>query len=130
MPIDPNAQAAHELAVKTVGQSVTFGRQSGLAPHVTVTSATVTAIVRDFVVDTTTTAASGYAASQVGSITEGDRQLIVMAQDLAAAGFPLPLQKGDTATIAATGEVLTIVRVDAAKRFMAGCIEAFGSGVQ
>ena len=57
-------------------------------------------------------------------------QILVMAADLAAAGFPLPLQKGDRVVLQAAdetppaGEVLVLTRVDAQKRKLAGCIEA------
>ncbi len=130
--VDVSAQAAYAEAMSVVGQTVTFQRLVGVAPNVTISptgGAVVTCVVRDYMVDTTETSESGYSASSMGSITQGDRQLLVMSQDLANAGFPLPLQKGDQAIIAATGEVLVITRVDGAKRIMAGCIEAFGTGV-
>ena len=129
---DISAQAAYIEAMSVVGQAVTFQRLVGVAPNVTISptgGAAVTCVVRDYIVDTTETAESGYSASSMGSITQGDRQILVMSADLSSAGFPLPLAKGDQAVIAATGEVLVITRVDAAKRIMAGCIEAFGTGV-
>lgn len=130
--VDISAQAAYVEAMGIVGQTVTFQRLSGVAPNVTVLptgGAAVTCVVRDYIVNTTASAQAGYSASSIGAISQGDRQLLVMASDLTGAGFPLPLQKGDQAVIAATGEILVITRVDAAKRIMAGCIEAFGTGV-
>ena len=67
--------------------------------------ATVFATVRNYQPDTTAEAATGYSASRVGAISEGDRLLIVMARNLAAADFPLPLQKGDRVVLQASDEL-------------------------
>jgi hypothetical protein len=105
---------------------VTFQRVTGLAPNVTIVSATVTAIVRNYQPDGVAESQTGYSGSQVGAITLGDRQILVMASDLAAQNFPLPLKKGDNALVADTGEKLKITRVDMTKRAIAACIEAYG----
>ena len=135
---DASAQALTKAAILYCGQQVTFQRLVGQPPSVTVTpsgGATVFANVRTYQPDTTAQAATGYSASRVGTITEGDRLLIVMACDLAAAGFPLPLQKGDRVVLQAgdelppAGETLTVTRVDAQKRSFAGAIEVAAVGV-
>lgn len=130
--VDAAATAFTRAGVYRVGQPVTFQRQIGQAPNAVTTpagGAQVTAVVRNYQPDTTAEAASGYSASQIGNITEGDRQIIVMKDDLTAAGFPLPVQKGDQVIIAETGELLSVTRVDPAKRFMANCIELYAIGV-
>lgn len=136
--VDSSAQALYEQAIASTGQPVTFQRLVGQPPSVTISppgGATVTAVVRNYAPDATQEAASGYSASQVGNLTEGDRQILVMAADLDAQGFPLPLQKGDRVVLQAAdetppaGEVLVLTRVDAQKRKLAGCIEAAGVGV-
>ena len=132
MPLSTVAQSATRAAIALAGQPVTFQRVTGVAPNATLTpanGASVTAVVRDYVLDTTADAQAGYSASQPGAITQGDRLFIVMAADLAAAGFPVPVQKGDQILIAASGELLSVVRVDAGKRYLAGAVEIFAAGV-
>ena len=135
---DASAQSLTKAAIQYCGQQVTFQRLVGQPPSVTVTptdGATVFATVRNYQPDTTAEAATGYSASRVGAISEGDRLLIVMACDLAAADFPLPLQKGDRVVLQASdelppaGETLTVTRVDAQKRAFAGAIEVAAIGV-
>jgi hypothetical protein len=130
---DASAQALTKAAILYCGQPVTFQRLVGQPPSVTLSpsgGATVSAVVRNYLPDTTAQAASGYSASEVGAVTEGDRQLIVMAADLAAAGFPLPVQKGDQVVLSGTtGELLVVTRADAQKRYFAGAIEVVAIGV-
>ena len=112
--------------VRAAGNAqVTFQRVTGAAPNVTIQSATVCALVRNYLPDGGAASQQGYAASQLGAVTVGERSFLVMASDLAAAGFPLPLQKGDNLLPADTGEKLTLTRVDAYKRAIAGAIEGF-----
>ena len=91
----------------------------------TTASATVTALIKGYLPDTTAAAQAGYGASQPGAITLGERMFLVMAGDLANAGFPLPLKKGDKLISADTGEKLTLTRADPYKRSIAGAIEGF-----
>lgn len=124
--------AAYITALAIAGQPVTFQRLVGQAPNVTLSpanGATVTAVVKQYTPDTTQNSATGYSASQIGSVTVGDRTILVLASALADAGFPLPVKKGDQAVIVSTGETLSVVAVDAAKRFAAGCIELRAMGV-
>ena len=130
---DTSAQALTKAALLYCGQPVTFQRPVGQPPSVTLSpvgGATVEAVVRGFNPDTTAEAASGYSASELGAITEGERLLIVMAADLAAAGFSLPVQKGDQVVLnGTTGELLVVTRADAQKRYFAGAIEVVAVGV-
>jgi hypothetical protein len=130
---DASAQALTKAAILYCGQPVTFQRLVGQPPSVTLSpsgGATVSAVVRNYLPDTTAEAASGYSASELGAITEGERLLIVMAADLAAAGFSLPVQKGDQVVLSGTtGELLVVTRADAQKRYFAGAIEVVAVGV-
>ncbi|MFT4098623.1 MAG: hypothetical protein QM651_16010 [Rhodoblastus sp.] len=130
MQVDPTIQEATRRAIYRAsgGLQVTFTRQTGIAPAATFVAATVTALVRDYRIDTQEIAQEGFKPTSPGAITQGDREILVMADDLATAGFPLPLLKGDN-IVAETGERMNIVSVDARKRTIAGCIEIKASGV-
>ena len=125
---DPGAHALFATGIRTLGVPVTFQRLIGAAPNVTTISANVTAIIRTAVPDTTTVAETGLGASSPDAITQEDRQVLVMAGDLTAAGFPLPLVKTDRLTVIATGDTFEITRVDSYKRAISGAIEAFAAG--
>lgn len=129
--VDFAVNAAYNRAFARLGVAVpvTFTRNVGVAPNVTPATATVMAVVRDYLPDTESVARTGSTATKVGAITQGDRILIVMATDLANASFPLPLKKNDKATIVATGEELNIIAVDGTKRIAGGAIEVKASGV-
>jgi hypothetical protein len=127
--VDPSAAAFTAAGIYRAGVPVTIQRASGVAPNVTVISAAITAIVRNVTPDTTEVAQNGVGASEPGSISQDDRLLIVMAQDLAAAAFPLPVVKGDLVTLSDSTEILNVARVDPYKRAMAGAIELTVTGV-
>jgi hypothetical protein len=127
--IDGSAEAFTRLGIQLVGIPVRFERVTGYAPNVVITSATVTAKVMKYALDTVTVSETGYTASKPGAIRQGDREVLVMAADLAAEGFPLPVLKSDRIVLA-TGDTLLIIAVDANKRAMAGCIEIDAAGVQ
>lgn len=91
--------------------------------------ATVRAIVRNVTADRAAASATGYGANRPGGLSQDDRQIIVMADDLAAQNFPLPLQKGDIVLVKDTGDRLTLTRIDSTRRALAGAIEATGTGV-
>jgi hypothetical protein len=128
--IDPSAEAFTRMGIMLVGVTVRFERVAGFAPNATTISATVTAKVMKYALDTVTVAETGYPASKPGAIRQGDREVIVMAADLAAQGFPLPVLKSDRVVIDETGDTLSIIAVDAHKRAFAGCIEIDAAGVQ
>src|SRR6478735_7637960 len=127
--IDPSAEAFTRMGVMLVGITVRFERVTGFAPNATTISATVTAKVMKYALDTVTVSETGYPASKPGAIRQGDREVIVMAADLAAQGFPLPVLKSDRIVIDKTGDTLNIIAVDAHKRAFAGCIEIDAAGV-
>lgn len=131
--IDPSLQARTAAAIYARGETVTFSRWIGAPPSRTQSpagGATVTAMVATYRADTIAARSAGYSASNVGAITEGDRFLIVMSADLEAAGFALPVQKGDQVELSLTGETLTVSRSDAHKRQIAGAIEIWAVGAQ
>jgi len=132
--INPHLQASHRAMILRAsgGLQVTFQRVTGVAPSATVSpvgGATVTAIVRGYNPDGMASREAGYSAGNVGAITQGDRQILVMADELTAAGFTLPMQKNDQVIVSSTSELLTVTRVDMTKRAVAGCIEAYAVGV-
>ena len=129
--VDNSIVAAYLNAFALVGEPVTFFRPTGVAPNIVLSpsgGATVTAVVRKYTPDATQTGQGGYGASQVGAVTLGDRIIFAMATDLSAAGYPLPMQKGDQATLISTGETLIVTKVDASNRNIAGCIELAAAG--
>lgn len=126
---DPSATAFTRQGILLVGVPVTFERVQGFAPNVVIISASVVAKVMKYSLDTVTVAETGYSASKPGAIRQGDREVLVMADDLSAAGFPLPVLKSDRIVLP-TGDVLNIISVDANKRAMAACIEIDAAGVQ
>ena len=129
MTADPNIVAAYRrgLARAAGRQQVTFMRPTGVAPNKAFFSATVIAVVQDYAPDSTSEAETDVSGRKLGAITQGDRTLIVMADDLAAQNFPLPLVKNDKVELA-SGDQLNVVSVDAYKRQAAGAIEVKASG--
>jgi hypothetical protein len=127
--IIPSAVAATRHAIELRGARVTFTRVTGFAPNTSSFSASVLAIVQNYVADSGVVARTGDSASSPGAITQGDRQVLVMTEDLKRLRFPLPLTKNDKITLSSTGEQLNIVSVDAGKRAIAGCIECSAAGV-
>lgn len=131
MTANPAIVAAYERALAKRGTQIVVTRVTGFAPNPTATfSAAVVAMVVDYTPDTVEPLQMGYPASKPGGITEGDRLVILMATDLEAARFPLPLRKNDRITIVESGDELSIVDVDAYKRAVGGAIEAKAAGVQ
>ena len=126
---DFGAQAAHAVAVATAGVAVVYARNTGLAPNVVTTSADINAIVRMMQPDSSSPAQDGLSASAPGQVNQDQRLLIVMAADLAAAGITLPTLRGDTITIPATGETLSVTRADPYKRAFAGAVEIQASAI-
>jgi hypothetical protein len=125
---DSNAVQAYRRAIDRRGESVTFQRitgQAGQGAGVTVLpaggGATVQAIVMNYQVQPDV-----MPVDPEGGVTLGDRQIIVLAADLLAAGFPLPLRKNDKAIV--QGETLNIETLDPSKRGIAGAIEVHAKG--
>jgi hypothetical protein len=74
-------------------------------------------------------AQAGLGASTPGAVPQDDRLVIVMADDLAAAAFPLPVAKGDLIVLSLSAEQLMVTRVDPYKRAFAGAIELTAAGI-
>lgn len=127
---DPNIVAGYRRAISIAGIPVQFQRINGQAPYTASIFANVTAVVREYSPDGGEASRTGFGSSHVGAITQGDRMVIVLEDDLNAQRFPLPLKKSDKVIIVSTGQVLTITEVDAFKRAVAGAIELKASGVQ
>ena len=127
---DLSAAAAYREAIAVAGVAITLQRVSGYAPNVTTVSAvSLNALVRNVSADTTAAAQSGLSASKPGAVTQADRLVIVLADDLAAAGFPVPVARGDQIVLPDASELLNVIRVDPYKRAIAGAVEIFAAGI-
>lgn len=122
----PSYVAAYRKALQRNGQPVTFVRDAGVAPGISQVSATVQAHVMNYVPDTNVVGRTDF-GQRLGTITQGDRKIIVLADDLSAAGFPIPLRKHDKAVV--QGETLDIIEVDDNTRMLAGAYELVVAGV-
>ena len=112
------------------GKPVVVQRVNGQAPRAGLVSATVPAIVTGYAIDTEVVSRTGYSDRETGSISQGDRSVLVMERDLRAARFPLPLRKNDRIILdAGAGDMLNVVDVDAETRHVAGAIEMKAAGV-
>jgi len=127
MPSPAAIQAAHARAIAALGRAVTFRRSS--AGGSDLAEAAVTAVVRRVRVNTTAATQEGFLTTKPNAPSVADREVLVMSADLAAAGFPLPVVKGDRIRIADTGEWLQVDTVDDGKRYIAGCIELTAKGL-
>lgn len=61
----------------------------------------------------------------VGSIVQGDRKLIVLYEDLVAAQFPLPIEKGANWKVVVRGKELQIKSIDDNTRRIQGELIAY-----
>lgn len=120
--VDSAMQAAYRRAVARTGEAVTVQRVSGTAPKTVTFSAIVVANVQAYAPETNEVSETGYGSSQVGAITQSQRKVIVVAQDLADARFPLPVKKNDRVLLA-DGTKCNVTGVDAHKRQLAGAVE-------
>lgn len=131
MTVNRSAENFTRRGILKVGVPVTFQRLTGYAPNVTLVEAVVTAKVTNVTADTAAETDAGISSSETGNISQDDRLILVMAADLAAAGFSLPVAKGDKVIIdGVAADDLTVIRVDAYKRAMAGAIEVFVAGTE
>lgn len=127
--IDYAQQAAHRRWIQRTGELVTIRRISGTAPRTVSFSVEVYANIQTYAPDSVQPSEAGYSPSQLGGITQNDRKLIIVAQDLANARFPLPVQKNDKIVLA-NGDVLNVTGVDEHKRQLAGAIELTAAGIK
>jgi hypothetical protein len=127
--IDSEIEAAHREAIAAAdGQRVTVKRITGVAPNATVVSAEVAARVDTMTPATDEVSRTGHSATKPGAITQTQRKLLVMAADLSAQGYPLPVKKNDEITLA-DGSRLSVVDSDPHKRASGGAIEIIAAGV-
>lgn len=127
---DLSAVAAYREAMAVNGVAITIQRVSGYAPSVTtVASVPIAAIVRNITADTTAAAQAGLSASTPGAVQQADRLVIVLADDLTAVGFPVPVARGDQIVLPDASELLNVIRVDPYKRAIAGAVEIFAAGI-
>lgn len=135
MSINPAAVESYRRAIVGRGdQKVIVRRISGIAPNTKNTDAKVGAIITDYVREKPT---GGGAAE--GAITLGARNVVVMAADLRALRFPLPIVKHDKIVInadpaqlgngaAAGDEELDVMNDDPNRMHIAGAIEIIAEG--
>ena len=126
--LDDSAVRAYRDALTRVGRTVTLQRVTGTAPRTFSFSADVQAVVRDYQSFPQGAQRTGRSENDPGGITQGLRHVIVLAADLQAKRFPLPVRKNDK-LILNGGDKLTVVEVDAEKRSIAGAIELTLAGV-
>lgn len=124
---DKNAEAGYRRALARIGQPVTVQRWSGTAPNATVTQATVTAIVRDYTADAGSVGRSDFGESRLGAITQTERHVILLADDLEDQLYPLPVVKNDKVVV--QGETLNVTMVDPNTKLFAGAIDLTVAGV-
>lgn len=105
-------RASYKRAIDMVGEPVIFRRYTGTGQNRPSFDATVRARVIDYT-----------AAELIGGIVQGDRRLIVLAEDLIAAQVPLNLRKGDRVVV--RGKELNIEGVDDNTRRVNGVLIAF-----
>jgi hypothetical protein len=124
---DPSAVAGYRRALARRGVEVIFVRINGAAPHAAQVQATVMAIVTGYTPDSGQVGRTGFSETRLGAITQGDRKIVVLSDDLAGQFYPLPVAKNDKAIV--NGETLTITAVDPNTRSLAGAIELTAAGV-
>lgn len=125
---DPRMVTAYRRALALKGIPVVVTRVTGFAPNTVTFSSTLMAIVENYTPDSTAVAETGFSSSKVGAISQGDRMVILMSDDLVQQNFPLPLQKNDKIALP-TGDVLNVEQVDSYKRALAGAIELKATGI-
>jgi hypothetical protein len=130
--IDPTIEASYKDNIARVGKLVRFIRITGQAPRTAKFSADVMAVVTDYVPEHTV-----LDVKREGSITQGQRHLIVVNGDLTAKGFVLPIQKNDKVIVGrenvddwiVDGEPeFNVTRTDPNKRHIAGATEVWIEG--
>ena len=116
-------------AIAAVGVPVTLTRIFGFPPNSWTVSANLTAKVAKVQADRTAPTRDGLSASAPGAITQSDRTVRIMADDLADSRFPLPVRKGDKLTLPGSSETFEVSEVDPFTFGMAGAIELTVTGV-
>ena len=102
----------YKRALDLAGEQIVIRRYAGTGPNRPKLEEPARARVTDF-----------EAAELVGGIQQGDRKLIVLAEDLETAQFPLPLVKGDKAVV--RGKEMNIEAADDSTRRVGGVLVAY-----
>lgn len=126
--IIPSHRDAHRRQIARRGVYITFRRITGAAPNAVTIEKQVKAVVSTLLPDQLSAQRTGYSAGSMGGLTQNARRIIVMAEDLANAGFPVPPRENDT-IILDVGNRLNVTAVDMETRAVAGAIELLASGV-
>lgn len=125
---DPGILAGYRRALARRGQPVLVRRVSGDAPNVATFDAPVSAIVMSY-----TPQPDVMNIKPEGGITQGNRTVILLVDDLAAVRFPLPVAKNDKIVLlddtGAQIEVLNVTDPDPYKRALGGAIELRAEGM-
>lgn len=127
--IDESARAFWREAIERVGVPIVLSRAFGYAPNVTTFSVNLRAKVLLAAPDGSAASQQGLGAGGAGAVTETDRSVIVMAEELYRSRFPLPVKKGDLVTLPETTEQLTVTQVDPYLMAIAGAIKLTVAGV-
>lgn len=104
--------ADYRRAMDAVGEVVAFRRYTGAGANRPRFDADIRARVMDYTPD-----------ELIGTIVQGDRKLIVLAEDMIAAQVPLDMRKGDK--IVVRGKELNIEAVDDNTRRVQGVLIAY-----
>jgi hypothetical protein len=123
---DPKLAAMFARRIAARPEVVTLYRLTGAAPNVTSVSVTVTGSVVDVKSSTANQDVEGRVPN--GNIPQSAAEIIIMAQDLEAASFPMPVEKYDKITLSATGARLSISDVDMHKGARGGAVYIYADG--
>ncbi|GAB5506679.1 MAG: hypothetical protein Rhirs2KO_18420 [Rhizobiaceae bacterium] len=106
------AKASYRRLLGAAGERIVIRRLTGTGDNRLYFEASVLARV------------TGYEPDElVGDIDQGDRKVILLADDLVSAGFPLDLRKGDKAFV--RGRELNIEAADDSTRRVQGVLIAY-----
>lgn len=113
------ARAEYKRMLAKIGKDVVIRRYTGNTAGTRAIAFTATARAR----------VTEYDASElVGPITQGDSKCIVLAEDLEAASFPLPIIVGDKCVV--DGRELAITAPNPQTRQLAGTVIAYDLNVR
>lgn len=108
------ARDSYRRAMDVAGETILIRRYAGAGANRPRFDAPVRARVMDYVPH-----------ELIGSIVQGDRKLIVLAEDMVAAQIPLDLRAGTNDKVVVRGRELTIKAVDDSTRRIRGELIAF-----
>lgn len=107
-----SVKSAYRRMLNAAGETIRMRRYTGTGPNRPMFEADVIARVVDF-----------DPKELIGPVQQGDRKVIVLAEDLIEAHFGLPLKKGDKAVV--RGKELNIEAPDDNTRRVAGVLVAY-----